>query len=153
MKRSIIMTALAMSCSFACNTNSSTVIEPDAIVTPDVDGTGNWNMTYDFTADNCGNPGTSGPLEIVVASTGSDLFLQLTGTTVTAGSMLCSPFMCELTATFTWTVSSGSAHADHTLVNDLTLNPIGMITGNGQETIKLAAQTCTSDFTATGLRN
>lgn len=111
-----------------------------------VDPLGNWTMTVNFAADDCGNPASSVAQTIGVVKTSSGYGLVASGDAAT-GTMTCTASTCTLAAVLTFTDSG----ANHQINENLTLMANGKISGGGTGSASNTTQTCTASFTAVGV--
>jgi len=116
----------------------------DDDVQPELDPTGNWNVTYAFAAS-CGNPATTttGTFTVTLDAQGYDIIVVGVSST---GSMLCTSEQCKLSGTFAWMTGDATYQQSMNLVLDAEMK----VGGNGTETVITTESTCTYPFTVTG---
>lgn len=112
-----------------------------------VDPSGNWDLTYRFSAG-CGHPASTTDATFTVASTGDGFEVEAQGAT-TRVALLCTPERCILAGTFSWSSSAGN-YQQHAI---LQLDANDRVSGSGTETIVTRTGTCLFTFTVAGSRN
>jgi hypothetical protein len=118
---------------------------PDAAV-PDLDPTGNWNLSYDFAAG-CGQPETMATGTFTVTRAPNGFAVTAAGATTT-GTLLCKADSCKLSGMIAWSDTSSQFQQN---VN-ITLDAHDAIAGNGTESVVTGTTACSVTFTVQGTR-
>lgn len=113
-----------------------------------LDPTGNWSLTYSFAAG-CGQPASQASSTFTVTSGSDGYDVEIAGTT-TAGTLVCTPISCKLSAVFSWMDTSSTKFQQSA---NITLDPQGMLRGNGTESITNSALSCNIAFIVEGGRD
>ena len=118
---------------------------PDAAMM-DLDPTGNWNITYSFSAG-CGQPESTASDTFTVTRAPTGYAVTAAGATTT-GTLLCTAASCKLSGMFAWS-AAGSQFQQNV---NIALDPHDGITGSGTESVVTGTMTCSVPFTVQGKR-
>jgi len=140
-RRQAWIAALAVGCTSP--TDPPPEPPPDAGVMA-VDPTGNWDLTYMFSAG-CGQPPRMATSTFTVTRAPSGYAVTVPGAT-TSGTLICTPTNCKLSAMFAW--SDGTWQ--YLQSSNILLDAQGSITGNGSESVVATNAACSFTFTVKG---
>jgi len=145
----VCITACIAGCTASSGTPMTAEADPSA-GTPDgsdLDPTGNWNLTYQFSAG-CGQPATSATALLTVTRGPNGYAVTVSGTAA-SGSLICAADGCKLSAMFAWS-TSGFVFQQSA---NLALDASDSITGTGTEVVAGGAVSCSVPFQVQGQKD
>lgn len=112
-----------------------------------LDPTGNWSLTYSFDAG-CGQAASQAESTFTVTLGTQGYDVEIAGTQ-TAGTLICTPTSCKLSAVFVWKDAAGTQFQQSA---NITLDAMDYIKGSGTESVMSSTMSCNIAFTVEGTR-